>query len=185
MSYGRAWLLCCHKAFLKRLQSDVGGDCNNLKAPLSWVVNTSGDTQDGLSTWLAVDAGCCWKLSRAVTRRPFQHDFLRGDTLYVAADFSQSKYPKKRKQNWHGFFRSSLKSHIATFLSYLIGQSSHWLILVQRSVWGTLALDERMFKNVGVKCQSATDTWQECSDFSQYLWNKCLDTLYNVISFLR
>ena len=70
--------------------------------------------------------------------------FLEEVTSTMVARFPLSKRPKRRKQKRHGPLRLSLRSHIVTFLPYLIGQSSHQPILVQRRVWGTLSLDERL-----------------------------------------
>lgn len=55
-----AWLLCCHIAFLTRLQSESDRDCNHLKAPLGCVLTHLGTPTLACGCWLLLEAqqGC-------------------------------------------------------------------------------------------------------------------------------
>lgn len=82
MISGQAWLLCNHTAFLMRLQSDTGRDCNHLK----------------MLTHLGTPKMACphgWQWMLAVTRRSFQQDFLRGVRPYVEAGFPRASIPRE------------------------------------------------------------------------------------------
>lgn len=103
--------------------------------------------QDGPCIWLVVDAGS----SAGLWRELFPAGLSQGrQTIYVAATFGQSKRPKRKKQKCHGLFRSSQRSHTATFLLYFIGKavtSPSWF----RGGDSIPAFDGRMLTNVGVK----------------------------------
>ena len=58
-----AWLLCCHIAFLMRLQSDGGGDCNHLKVPRGCMLTHLGTATLACSPWRLAAAGSSASLS--------------------------------------------------------------------------------------------------------------------------
>ena len=77
MNSRRAQLLCCHRGFLMRLQSDIGRDCNHLEA--QWAACSRRPAH--------VAGSGCWlfrKLSRAVIRRPFSSMAFSGEAAASA-----------------------------------------------------------------------------------------------------
>ena len=57
-------------------------------------VDTPGDSHAGL---FPVEAGCCWKLSKPVIRRPFWHGFLRGGRLCLMAGLPPEQASQEKK----------------------------------------------------------------------------------------